>query len=154
MTLHEFHTLLGNHSDKALKLLLPGGESVPQSFHVTEVGRVQKTFLDCGGRLHQTDVCQIQAWVGSDEDHRLAVGKLLKIFEKSALILPGAGSPIEIEYEQGLLSQYPIAGYEITAKEILFQLEKKHTDCLAKDICLPPAKADQGNASCQGSGCC
>jgi hypothetical protein len=150
MTLHDFYTLLSQHSDKRLQLVLPNGQEIAQSFHVTEVGRVQKTFLDCGGKLHQTDTCQIQAWVGDDEDHRLAVGKLLKIFQKSALILPGGGAPLEIEYEDEVMSQYPIASFELKDESIIFHLERKHTDCLAMDVCLPTP-----SGSCKpGSGCC
>ena len=29
---------------------LPNGELVPSHFHVTEVGKVTKHFIDCGGR--------------------------------------------------------------------------------------------------------
>ncbi len=155
MTLHDFYTLLSQHPDKTLQLVLPGGSTVPQSFHVTEVGRVQKTFLDCGGKLHQTDTCQIQAWVGDDEDHRLAVGKLVKIFQKSALLLPGGGAPLEIEYEDGVLSQYPIASHTITDTAVIFQLERKHTDCLAREICLPPSATQKSTgAACCAPGCC
>ena len=155
MTLHDFYTLLSQHSDKTLQLVLPGGNAVPQSFHVTEVGRVQKTFLDCGGKLHQTDTCQIQAWVGDDEDHRLAVGKLVKIFQKSALLLPGGGAPLEIEYQDGVLSQYPIASFTVKDRDLIFQLERKHTDCLAREICLPPVgNGENGATSCCGAGSC
>ena len=155
MTLHDFYTLLSQHPDKTLQLVLPGGNTVPQSFHVTEVGRVQKTFLDCGGKLHQTDTCQIQAWVGDDEDHRLAVSKLVKIFQKSALLLPGGGAPLEIEYEDGVLSQYPIASHSITDNAVIFQLERKHTDCLAREICLPPSAAQKSTGTaCCAPGCC
>lgn len=155
MTLHDFYTLLSQHPDKTLQLVLPGGNTVPQSFHVTEVGRVQKTFLDCGGKLHQTDTCQIQAWVADDEDHRLAVGKLVKIFQKSALLLPGGGAPLEIEYEDGVLSQYPIASYSVNEQAIIFQLERKHTDCLAREICLPPTSIQkEAGTACCAPGCC
>lgn len=152
MILHDFYTLLASHPDKRLQLVLPGGTDVPKSFHVTEVGRVQKTFLDCGGRLHQTDTCQIQAWVGDDEDHRLAIGKLVKIFQKSALLLPGGSAPLEIEYEDGVLSQYPIASHAVTKDAVVFQLERKHTDCLARDVCLSPVP-DAGAACCAPGGC-
>ena len=152
MTLHDFYTLLSEHPNKLLKLVLPGGTTVPQCFHVTEVGRVQKTFLDCGGKLHQTDTCQIQAWVAEDADHRLAISKLLKIFAKSQIILPGGGAPVEIEYEDGVLSQYPLASHAVTDEAIIFQLERKHTDCLARELCLPPSLNQK--ETCGAPGCC
>ena len=30
---------------------LPNGDLVPNHFHVTEVGRVTKNFIDCGGKI-------------------------------------------------------------------------------------------------------
>ena len=49
MTLSELKSLLAAHPQRAFRLLLPDGDPVPVSFHITEVGRVHKSFLDCGG---------------------------------------------------------------------------------------------------------
>ncbi len=57
MKLSELRTLLNQHSDRFFRIHLPGGEAVPVSFHVTEVGRVQKTFLDCGRKLRESITC-------------------------------------------------------------------------------------------------
>ena len=35
---------------------LPDGSLVPSHFHVTEVGKVSKHFIDCGGTVRQEDV--------------------------------------------------------------------------------------------------
>lgn len=48
MNLSELKSLLTEHSSHLFRIALPDGNAVPVSFHVTEVGRVQKTFLDCG----------------------------------------------------------------------------------------------------------
>lgn len=152
MTLHDFKTLLSEHPDKAFQLRLPTGDAVPVSFHITEVGRVQKTFLDCGGRMHQSDTCQLQAWVGSDEDHRIASGKLAGILGKAASFLPDSSIPVEIEYEAGVISQYPIEQVAITDSAVVLHLASKHTDCLAKEICIAPSPKA---AACGcGPGCC
>ncbi len=82
MNLREFKDLLETHSGRSFRLLLPDGNPVPVSFHVTEVGRIRKTFLDCGGTLRETDTCQLQVWVGEDDDHRLAAGKLARSSKK------------------------------------------------------------------------
>ncbi|HKC67523.1 MAG TPA: DUF6428 family protein, partial [Bacteroidia bacterium] len=36
---------------KELTFVLPNGTTVPQHFHVTEVGQVTKHFIDCGGTV-------------------------------------------------------------------------------------------------------
>lgn len=154
MNLHEFKSLLSRHDDKAFQLLLPGGDHVPASFHITEVGRVTKTFLDCGGTLRQTDTCQLQAWVGEDEDHRIASGKLLGIFRKAAFLLPDETIPLEIEYEGEVISQYPIAQAEVTESAVILHLATKHTDCLAKELCGVPAAPGKAESACCSPGCC
>jgi Family of unknown function (DUF6428) len=152
MTLQEFNDLLTEHPNKAFQLRLPDGDAVPVSFHITEVGRVQKTFLDCGGRLHDSDTCLLQAWVGSDEDHRIATDKLSGILRKARAFLPNPSIPLEIEYETSVLSQYTISNVAVSTDAVQLQLAAKHTDCLAKDICIPPITAAK-SCGC-GPGCC
>ena len=71
MKLSELKSLLATHSDLFFRIALPDGNAVPVFFHVTEVGRVQKIFLDCGGKLRESITCQLQVWVGEDYDHRI-----------------------------------------------------------------------------------
>jgi hypothetical protein len=128
---------------------------------VTEVGHVQKTFLDCGGTLHDTTTCQIQCWVGEDEDHRLIAGKVAGILAKARQFLTDDSVPVEIEYEDSVISQYPISGFEITDDAVILELAPKHTDCLAKELCGIPAAgtfkvgaASASKSSCCGPNCC
>src|SRR5688572_29925477 len=62
----------------------PDGEPIEPHFHVTEIGRVQKDFVDCGGTVRRLVTCLLQTWVGDDLDHRLTGGKLLKAFVHAA----------------------------------------------------------------------
>ena len=39
----------------AIQIMLPEGEFVPTHFHITEVGRVRKDFIDCGGTVRSTN---------------------------------------------------------------------------------------------------
>ena len=154
MKLADFASLLVRHENLPCKLLLPGGGEVPQSFHVTEVGHVNKQFVDCGEHYHQSNTVQLQAWVGEDEEHRLAAGKLSRILAKATrtLLPPDAGEfPVEIEYENLELTQFRIAGHEVQDGTVVLRLESKHTDCLAKDRCLTPAPAGTAPAA---AGCC
>lgn len=158
MTLTELKSLLAAHADRHFRITLPKGEAVPLSFHVTEVGRVQKTFLDCGGTRRETTTCQLQIWVGPDHDHRLETGKMAAILRKAESLLPDDSIPVEIEYEDRVISQYMLSSHEVTAEAVVLHLAHKHTECLAPELCgLPPIDrlpAIGGNRGCGPSGCC
>jgi hypothetical protein len=150
MKLAQFKALLEANRDKQFLLQLPDGKTVPQAFHITEVGFVSKTFIDCGGKVHTTQTCQLQAWIGPDIDHRIEAGKMADILERSAAIIPNDFLEVEVEYEDEIISQYPVLGAAITESAVTLHLTSKHTDCLAKEICLIPV-----GAGCEpGSGCC
>ncbi len=158
MNLSELKSLLTAHSDRFFRIALPEGNAVPVSFHVTEVGRVQKTFLDCGGKLRESITCQLQVWVGEDYDHRIETGKMAAILNKAATYLPDETIPVEIEYEDQVISQYTIAGHELTNEAVVLKLARKHTECLAPELCgLPDLRlpAIGSKAPCCGpTDCC
>ena len=152
MNTAEFTALLSALGDKPLRFILPDGGRVPDHAHITEVGRVDREFLDCGGEHRKTSFCCLQAWVADDTDHRLTAGKLAAIIARALEPLGLANLPVELEYEDGLISQFPVVS--VGAVEVVtVHLGTKHTDCLAKEICLPPSA---GSADCctPGSGCC
>ncbi len=157
MTLSQFTALLQTHPEKQFRLRLPGDREVPRSFHITEVAHVAKKFMDCGGKRHTRETCQLQAWLGPDTDHRLEAGKMAKVLALAGDILPAHDLEVEIEYEDAAISQYPVAGFAVTDTAVTLQLAVKHTDCLAKESCLPSlpmaAGADAG-CGCGPSGCC
>ncbi|MCW1925762.1 DUF6428 family protein [Luteolibacter arcticus] len=158
MTLHELKTLLGEHAGRHFRISLPDGSAVPLSFHVTEVGRVQKTFLDCGGTLRESIACQLQVWVGEDYDHRIETQKLAAILGKAQPYLPDESVPVEVEYEDRVISQYTISGHEVSEEAVVLVLAHKHTECLAPELCgLPPIgrlPAIGSTPCCGPSGCC
>ena len=156
MKLSAFRDLLQSHRGKQFRLVLPNQNAVPISFHITEVAHIQKRFIDCGGKLHTTHTCQLQAWLGPDTDHRLQAGKLADVLDLAKDVLPdGQDLEIEIEYEAATISQYPVFGYTVTDDAVSLNLTFKHTDCLAKDRCLPTLPMAKGNtARCCGPDCC
>jgi hypothetical protein len=160
MTLSELKSLLAEHPDHYFRLSLPDGSAVPVSFHVTEIGRVHKTFLDCGGTLRERTACQLQVWVGEDYDHRIETRKMAGILEKGKTLLPDESVPVEIEYEDRVISQYTIDGHELVADAVILRLAHKHTECLAPELCglqMPGLRLPSisGASSCCGpSGCC
>jgi hypothetical protein len=127
--------VLGENPGKSVQLVLPGGEAVPQHFHVTEIGGVRKDFIDCWGTQRVNSTCLIQCWVATDVDHRIGTKKVLKIVEMGEKVLAGDFLPVEIEYEEGVISQYPLDDLEVTNEAVVFRLTTKHTDCLAKEKC-------------------
>lgn len=157
MKLRLFKELLRTHRDKPFHLVLPNQNPVPISFHITEVAHVRKRFIDCGGNLHTTDSCQLQAWVWEDTDHRLLAGKMADVLDLARQVLPeGQDLDIEIEYEDAVISQYPVESYTVTDEAVVLHLMSKHTDCLAKDSCLPkvPLALGMSAAGCCGPNCC
>jgi hypothetical protein len=73
-------------------------EELVRHFHITEVGHVQKDFIDCGGTRRATSSCVLQAWVAkNDEEHSLQAGKLAKIWKLADKILPSGELLVEVE---------------------------------------------------------
>ena len=159
MTLCELKSLLADYPDRYFRLRLPDASSVPMSFHITEVGRVQKTFLDCGGQLRERTTCQLQVWVGEDFEHRIETGKMAGILTKAVALLPDDSVSVEIEYEDRVISQYTIETHELTDDSVILNLAHKHTECLAPELCglqMPDLRlpAIGGKSPCCGPGAC
>jgi hypothetical protein len=143
MNVRELLGVLAAHPGVRMHLMLPDKSFVPAHFHITEVGRVHKDFIDCGGTVRSTTSCLLQVWVANDLDHRLESNKLAKIIEIAAPLLQSDELPVEVEYEDAVVSQYPLAAAEPTPAGLLFHLGDKHTACLAPDKC-----------GVGGTGCC
>ena len=146
MNVQELVPMLEFNSDATLRFVLPSGEFMPAHFHVTEIGRVEKNFIDCGGTRRQSVACMLQTWTANDVDHRLTAGKLAKIFKLAAPLLKSADLPVEIEYGVDVAGQYILDKVEAAPQSLHFVLAAKHTDCLARDKC--------GVNECSSPGCC
>ncbi len=142
-----------------LKFILPDGTQVPSHFHVTEVGKVSKHFIDCGGKERFQETINFQLWTANDVHHRLQANKLNTIIELSEKQLElNEDSSLEVEY-QG----QTIETYGLNFNGSAFQLMPLQTNCLAKDQCgvpeskpkvkLSELKASQAFCSPE-SGCC
>jgi hypothetical protein len=131
-----------------LTVLWTDGEAIEPHFHVTEVGRVQKDFVDCGGTVRRLVTCLLQTWVGDDFDHRITAGKLLKAFEHAAPVLGGEDLPVELEYETCNVVQLVVASVIQEPDRLILQLGSKHTDCLAKELCVPSAAGKSPGGCC------
>ncbi len=116
---------------------LENGTNVPEHFHVTEVGSVEKHFIDCGGTVRHEKTVNFQLWNADDTDHRLKPTKLLNIIALSEAKLGLEDVEIEVEFQAETIGKYALA-YDNEG----FILTNKATDCLAKDNCGIPAKSE------------
>lgn len=137
MNITEFRAALLQNPESELRFVLPDGEFIPPQAHITEVGRVDKSFIDCGGTVRQQSTCLLQVWVADDIAHRFLPGKLAGVIGTAAQILRSDDLPVEIEYEACSITQYPVASATMENGVLSFHLTEKHTDCLAKETRLP-----------------
>src|SRR5882672_1821679 len=104
MKLYEFKNILTQNPTAQVRFLLPTGEFAPRHVHVTEVARIDKRFIDCGGTIRTDALCRLQTWFSSDVEHRLVAGKLLKIFAKAENVLQTDDLDLDVEHEVGFIS--------------------------------------------------
>lgn len=144
---------------QAVNFKLEDGTSVPEHFHVTEVGMVTKHFIDCGGTVRTEKKVNFQLWDANDFEHRLKPEKLLNIISLSEKVLGLEDLEIEVEYQISSIGKY---GLDFDAKN--FVLTNTQTACLAQDACGIPADKQKiklvqlptanQNSCTPGGGCC
>ncbi|MEI6865007.1 DUF6428 family protein [Flavicella sp.] len=136
---------------------LPNGTLVPENFHVTEIGKITKHFIDCGGTVRKEEVVNFQLWDADDFNHRLHPEKLISIIKLSEKTLNIGDLEIEVEYQGQTIEKFGI-----DFKGSRFLLTNMFTDCLAKDKCgiseekskVKNSETIQNNNCTPGSGCC
>ena len=138
---------------------LPDGSLVPNHFHVTEVGKIDKHFIDCGGIVRNESVVNFQLWEADDYDHRLHPEKLVHIIELSEKVLGLEDLEIEVEYQGDTIGKF---GLDFDGTNFLLTVKK--TDCLARGACnilegkqkvrLSDLQKEETNCCAPDSGCC
>lgn len=131
------------------------GSFVPEHFHVTEVGQVDKKYIDCGGIVRYEKKVSFQLWDANDLDHRLKAGKLLNIIKLSERKLEIVDGEIEVEVQ----GKATIGKYNLASNGTHFLLINTLTACLAEDACgvspgLVEQDAVEATSCTPGSGCC
>ncbi|MUP46216.1 hypothetical protein E0K83_10730 [Gramella sp. BOM4] len=154
MKLSEFREHLSGLQEIAFEL--PSGNLVPEHFHVTEVGKINKQFIDCGGSLRNEVKISFQLWEENDYNHRLHPEKLIKIIDLAIEKMGLPDAEIEVEYQGESINKFEL-GFD--GKNFL--LLNTQTACLAEDKCGIPSQkpkvklSELQNSSCApGSGCC
>src|SRR6056300_1193670 len=103
MKLSQLKTLLSGIDFLQFKLW--DGSLVPKHFHVTEIGVINKKFIDCGGAIRKEEKINFQLWYSDDLDHRLAPEKLIHIIELSEMSFELKDTEIEVEYQTNTISK-------------------------------------------------
>ncbi|HEY8994731.1 MAG TPA: DUF6428 family protein [Lacunisphaera sp.] len=155
LSLSQLRAVLRNHPATTVAVALPDGRPIPAQFHVTEAGTVTKDFLDCGGTRRQQVTAQLQIWTGRDAAHRLSAARLDGILDACSPVLPAGDAAVDIEYEDTMVSRYPVVSAEADGGELWLQLGRYHTDCLARASCgMDEPVASEAAACGCGSSCC
>ncbi|MBK0370210.1 DUF6428 family protein [Flavobacterium agrisoli] len=124
-----------------IQFQLPNGTLVPSHFHVTEVGKITKHFIDCGGTVRTENKANFQLWEANDYDHRLHPEKLISIIELAEKVLQLEDLEVEVEYQGETIQKF-----DLEFEGNTFTLISKKTDCLAKEKCgIPEPKATFSN---------
>ena len=132
----------------ALKFQLPNGEFVPAHFYITEIGNVNRNYIDCGGILRQEKKINLQLLVASDIEHRLKPDNLLNILQLAEKQLDFSNLELEVEYQQNTIGRY-----ELSFDGAVFQLINTQTACLAPDQCGIPQEKPRVRVTASGLSC-
>jgi hypothetical protein len=151
MTLVDLRNALETNPKQFLRFVLPDGDYIPAHAHVTEVGHVVRTFIDCGGLTGKAEKLVLQTHVGSDTDHRLRSDRLAKILDLGNRVIPSAELDVHVEYDCCVVAQYPIAEAEPNGEHLNLILHRGRTQCRARE-----RRESETNADCCGTSaaCC
>ncbi len=136
----------------SLRFELENGEAVPAHFHITEVGMVQKHFIDCGNVRRNENYAVLQLWFSNDINHRLSSSKLKSILQKADIEFSLHAHIVRVEYQ----GEKTIGLYDLSFSDGSFILNSTQTNCLASDACgINMIEETTASQACNsGSGCC
>ena len=154
MKLSQFKAYLQQNTADSVAFLHENGSPVPAHFHITEIGQLDKKFMDCGGKVRSESSITMQLWESVDFWHRLTPEKLLRIIRLSEEKLGIGDHDIEVEYQGETIGKF---GVDFQNEQ--FILTNKNTACLANEACGVPSfkeiKEIAASACCSpNSGCC
>jgi len=161
MNLEQFKQTLAQHSGTGLLFRFSNGVTLAPHFHITEVGKVTKDFVDCGGTRRTSETCMLQTLVADDVDHRIISDKLAGIIEKTDVLGLEGWFDVEAEVQADTIGIYSVASAVLEDGKLVFELAAKSTACLAPDKCgidvisisnAAPASTTEPDAGCCGGG--
>ncbi len=137
-----------------IQFILPNGKKVPSHFHITEIGNIDKKFMDCGGTVRNETKVSFQLWTSIDLHHRLKADKFGTIISLAEEKINLQDAEIEVEYQGDTIEKF---GLKVEHNSFVLTTQK--TDCLAQENCGIPVQkvkkklAEIGQACC-GPDCC
>lgn len=153
MNLELLKQALSEPDIKGLEVNIENGRSLEPHFHITEVGKVTRDFVDCGGVHRTSETCQLQTLVATDTEHRLAPAKLLGILKKASVLQLNGQVEIELEVQGDTVETYCLTDAKSENGKLKLVLAAKQTACLAPDKCGLEV-VPLGTQSCCGDGGC
>lgn len=160
VNLTTFRTTITENPGCSVLIEIAPSVAVAPHFHVTEIGRVVKEFVDCGGKPRSETRCLLQTLVAGDVDHRLDSTKLAGILKLADRLELTGEEPVEIEHQERSISTDDVRSITRDGDTLVIRLEPKQTACLAEDACgIPGLKVLQADACslpiCDSDkGCC
>jgi hypothetical protein len=133
MTFHELQNVLKANPERFPRFVLPDGDYIPAHAHITEVGHLVRSFIDCGGRSGTEEKVVLQTHVGDDTDHRLRSDRFAKILWLGKRVVPRADLDVDIEYDCCVVAQYQIAGAKPDGEHLKLILKRGRTQCRARE---------------------
>jgi len=152
-TLQQLVEALNKADGRIVRFELPTTSLLTPHVHVTEVARIDKKFVDCGGTLRTDSSCRLQIYQADDTEHRITAAKFAQILAKGAGVLGSTNLPVEVEVEAPYLSVFPVIASRLEEKQMVISLGIRNTACLAEDVCFP-VNLQNKSACAPGSGCC
>jgi hypothetical protein len=151
VTLVDLRNALETNSKRFLRFVLPDGDYIPAHAHVTEVGHVVRTFIDCGGLTGKEEKLVLQTHIGNDTDYRLRSDRLAKILDLGNRVIPSAELDVDVEYDCCVVAQYPIAEARAEGDHLSLILQRGRTQCRARERRERGTTAD---CCATSAGCC
>jgi hypothetical protein len=155
MNFENVKNILANNPNKSIIFTLPNGEAVPASFHITDVGVINKYLIDCGGQTRTEEQVHLQLWTGKDYDHRVTTDIATQILNKSQSVIGKIQDPktaeVSVEYQldwhdMPIFSLFAVSEILVSDTELSISLSTIQTTCLA---------AERSDSECGVSeGCC
>src|ERR1051325_8552620 len=133
MTLSDLQKVLDENLLRFPRFVLPDGNFIPGYAHVTEVGHVVRTFIDCGGLTGREEKIVLQTHVGEDTDHRLRSDRFAKILSLGERVIPNSDLNVDVEYDCCAVAQYPINQIRPSGQYLDLVLGRGRTQCRAQE---------------------
>src|SRR6185437_279858 len=133
MTLHDLQDALEASPKLFPRFVLPDADYIPAHAHITEVGHVVRTFIDCGGQTGKEEGVVLQTHVGNDTDHRLRADRFAKILRLGNRVIPSADLDVAVEYDCCVVAQYSIAEATPDGEHLNLILRRGRTQCRARE---------------------